>query len=69
MKSRKFETPAYVLLGLGAMLVLLVGLNVVLSRLQWRADLTEERAFTLSEGTRQILANLKSPVQVRFYYS
>jgi ABC-type uncharacterized transport system involved in gliding motility auxiliary subunit len=69
MKNRKFETPAYVLLGLGAMLVLLVGLNVVFSRLQWRADLTEERAFTLSEGTRQILANLKSPVQVRFYYS
>ena len=69
MKNRKFETPAYVLLGLGAMLVLLIGLNVVFSRLQWRADLTEERAFTLSEGTRQILSGLKSPVQVRFYYS
>ena len=69
MKNRKFETPAYVLLGIAAMLVLLVGLNVVFSRLQWRADLTEERAFTLSEGARQILSNLKSPVQVRFYYS
>jgi ABC-type uncharacterized transport system involved in gliding motility auxiliary subunit len=69
MKNRKFETPAYVLPGLAAMLVLLVGINVVVSRVQWRADLTEERAFTLSEGTRQILADLKSPVQVRFYYS
>jgi ABC-type uncharacterized transport system involved in gliding motility auxiliary subunit len=69
MKNRKFETPAYVLLGIAAMLVLLVGLNVVFSRLQWRADLTEERAFTLSEGARQILSDLKSPVQVRFYYS
>jgi ABC-type uncharacterized transport system involved in gliding motility auxiliary subunit len=69
MKNRKFETPAYVLLGLAAMLILLVGLNVVASRLQMRADLTEERAFTLSDGTRQILAGLKSPVQVRFYYS
>lgn len=69
MKNRKFETPAYVLLGLAAMLVLLVGINVVVSRVQWRADLTEERAFTLSEGVRQILANLQSPVQVRFYYS
>jgi ABC-type uncharacterized transport system involved in gliding motility auxiliary subunit len=69
MKNRKFETPAYVLLGIAAMLVLLVGLNVVFSRLQWRADLTEERAFTLSEGARQILSNLKSPVQIRFYYS
>ena len=69
MKNRKFETPAYVLLGLAALLVLLVGLNVVISRLQWRADLTEEHAFTLSEGTRRILSDLKSPVQVRFYYS
>ena len=69
MKNRKFETPDYVLLGLSALLVLLIGLNVVISRLQWRADLTEERAFTLSEGTRQILSGLKSPLQVRFYYS
>ena len=69
MKNRKFETPAYVLFGLAAMLILLVGLNVVVSRLQLRADLTEERAFILSDGTRQILAGLKSPVQVRFYYS
>jgi ABC-type uncharacterized transport system involved in gliding motility auxiliary subunit len=69
MKTRKFETPAYVLLGLAALLVLLIGLNVVISRQQWRADLTEERAFTLSEGTRRILSDLKSPVQVRFYYS
>jgi len=69
MKNRKFETPAYVLLGLAAMLVMLVGLNVVVSRLQLRADLTEERAFTLSNGTRQILADLKSPVQARFYFS
>jgi hypothetical protein len=36
MKNRKFETPAYVLLGLAAMLILLVGLNVVASRLQMR---------------------------------
>jgi len=69
MKHRKFETPAYVLLGLAAMLVLLVGLNVVASRLQMRADLTEEQAFTLSDGAREILSNLKSPVQMRFYYS
>ena len=69
MKNRKLDITSYLLLGLGAMLVLLVGLNIVFSRLQWRADLTEERAFTLSEGARQILAGLKSPVQVRFYYS
>ena len=30
MKNRKFETPTYVLLGLAALLVLLIGLNVTL---------------------------------------
>ncbi|MEX1110873.1 MAG: Gldg family protein [Chthoniobacterales bacterium] len=69
MKKRRFDTPLSAATVVAAMLVLLVGLNVVGSRLQWRADLTEERAFTLSEGARRILANLKSPVQVRFYYS
>jgi ABC-type uncharacterized transport system involved in gliding motility auxiliary subunit len=69
MKNRKFETPLYVVVGLVAMAVLLVGANVVVSKLKLRADLTDERAFTLSEGTRQILANLSSPVQVRFYFS
>ena len=69
MKHRKLETPIYVVAGLVAMGVLLVGANVVVSKLKLRADLTEERAFTLSEGTRQILANLQLPVQVRFYYS
>ena len=49
------------------MFVLLVGVNVLMSRAKWRADLTEEKAFTLSDGTRQILAGLKSPVQMRFY--
>ena len=69
MKNRLFESPLFVLLGLAALLVLLVGLNVVAARLPWRLDLTEERAFTLSDGTRRILSNLKSPVQARFYYS
>jgi len=69
MKKRRFDTPLSAAAVVAAMLVLLVGLNVLVSRLPWRADLTEERAFTLSEGARRILANLKSPVQVRFYYS
>ncbi len=69
MKKRSLETPLYAVIGLLAMLALLVGINVLVSAIKWRADLTEERAFTLSDGTRRILANLESPVQVRFYYS
>lgn len=69
MKNRKSDTPMLALAALAAMLVLLVGLNVLVSQMRLRADLTEERAFTLSEGTRRILAGLESPVHVRFYYS
>ncbi|HEX2524768.1 MAG TPA: Gldg family protein [Geminicoccus sp.] len=34
-----------------------------------RLDLTENRQFTLSEGTRHMLANIQEPVQLRFYLS
>jgi ABC-type uncharacterized transport system involved in gliding motility auxiliary subunit len=32
-------------------------------------DLTEGRLYTLSDGTRQVLAHLKEPVTLRFYFS
>jgi ABC-type uncharacterized transport system involved in gliding motility auxiliary subunit len=67
MKERKFETPFYAIAAVAAVLVLLLGANFLVSKFKMRADLTEERAFTLSEGTRKVLAGLKSPVQVRFY--
>ena len=34
-----------------------------------RLDLTEDRLFTLSEGTKEALANLEEPIDLRFYYS
>jgi len=67
MKHRNYETPLYALAAVAAALVLLLGANFIVSKLKWRADLTEERAFTLSEGTRKVLSGLKSPMQVRFY--
>lgn len=47
--------------------VVLVAVNVLAGFFHVRFDLTQERAFTLSEGTRSILADLESPVQVRLY--
>jgi len=35
----------------------------------WRIDLTENKLFTLSEGTINILRNLEEPVQLDFYLS
>jgi len=36
---------------------------------KWRIDLTENRLFTLSQGTLNILASLDEPVTLDFYFS
>ncbi len=56
---------------LAAVLVLAVGVNVLADRFLARAriDLTEQRLYTLSEGTRQELAGLRDPVTLRLFYS
>jgi len=35
----------------------------------WRLDLTENRLFTLSDGTVNILGNLDEPITLNFYFS
>ena len=35
----------------------------------FRLDLTEDKLFTLSNGTVNILKNIKTPIEVNFYYS
>ena len=66
MASRLMTTTGVVLA-----LVLLFAVNILASRILGpaRIDLTENRLFTLSEGTRAILANLDEPVTLRFYLS
>ena len=58
-------------LGLLAAATLAIGINLLADRLLARArlDLTEQRLYTLSEGTRQVLAGLKDPVTLRLFYS
>ncbi len=34
-----------------------------------RLDLTQDRIFTLSEGTKKVLAEVGEPIDIRFYYS
>ena len=41
--------------------------NVTLT--SWRLDLTENKLFTLSEGTINIISNLEEPVRLDFYFS
>ena len=63
MKNRLFST----WLSLAGIFVVLVALNILAFKYSLRFDLTEDRAFTLSPGTRAILGRLENPVQVRLY--
>lgn len=47
----------------------LVLVNVLAARLPGRLDLTEGRLYTLSPGSRRILASLPGPVEARVYFS
>ena len=51
------------------MLLILVAINFIAGRVKQRVDLTAEHAYTLSAGTKAILARLDTPVQIRFYAS
>ena len=51
------------------MAVILIAFNVVAGALKQRVDLTKEKAFTLSAGTRAILKKLDTPIKIRFYCS
>src|SRR4030095_12722866 len=65
--KKPIETFLYSTAGVAAMFVLLAGFNVVSAALKQRIDLTKERAYTLSDGTKAILKKIDPPVKIRFY--
>lgn len=67
MKKNSLETWLYSSLGVLAMLGVVILFNALAARAKVRVDLTAERAYTLSPGTRAILKKLDTPVQIRFY--
>ena len=69
MQKKSLETFLYSVGGVVAMAVILVAVNVLLGAARQRADLTKEKAYTLSDGTRAILSKLDTPVTIRFFCS
>jgi ABC-type uncharacterized transport system involved in gliding motility auxiliary subunit len=56
-------------LALGAVLLLSLNLAASLSVRNVKADLTEDRLYTISDGTRKLMSRLQEPVNIRVYYS
>ncbi|MFL6530765.1 MAG: GldG family protein [Chthoniobacterales bacterium] len=67
MNKKPFETYLYSTIGIVAVALILIALNFIAGRARARVDLTAEKAYTLSPGTKAILAKLDTPVQLRFY--
>ena len=64
MKSRKNIT-VFILLIIGVFILL----NYLSNQFFFRLDFTEDKRYTLSDATREILSDLEEPVTVSAYFS
>nr|MBP9903510.1 GldG family protein [Verrucomicrobiota bacterium] len=69
MQKKSLETFLYSVGGVVAMALILIAVNFITGTVRQRVDLTKEKAYTLSDGTRAILDRLDTPVKIRFYCS
>jgi ABC-type uncharacterized transport system involved in gliding motility auxiliary subunit len=67
MQTKSLQTILYSTAGVLVMLVILIAFNFIAGTARTRLDLTQERAYTLSAGSRAILKKLDTPVTIRFY--
>src|SRR5262245_25432545 len=66
---KKHEAFLYSAGGLVAVFAILLLANFLIGALPARLDLTQGRLYTLSDGTRAVLAKLDAPVKLRLYFS
>jgi ABC-type uncharacterized transport system involved in gliding motility auxiliary subunit len=67
MNKKRIEGFIYSSVGVAGMFVVLLAVNGIMSAFKQRIDLTAEKLYTLSPGTKAILAKVDVPVKIRFY--
>ncbi len=67
MQKKSYETLFYSAIGVIVVMAIVIAVNLVMSATHSRLDLTEEKAYTLSAGTKAILNKLEAPVTIKFY--
>ncbi|KPA15862.1 ABC transporter auxiliary component [Candidatus Magnetomorum sp. HK-1] len=55
--------------GIGIMLAVVILANVIISYASFRWDLTEDKMFSLSQGTKNILKNIEEDVTIKVFYN
>jgi len=66
-KLKQLNRSQAALVGLVVVFAIALLVNFLVGRVNIRLDLTEYKTYTLSEGTRNILERLETPVEIRFY--
>ncbi len=69
MKSNKNISFLFSAAGVLIMVVVVVAVCMIANVVKVRLDFTENKLFTLSQGTKDILQSLDTPVELRFYCS
>lgn len=69
MKHRTFWKTSGGVAGLLILFAVIVAANVILGNLRIRADLTKEKLYTLSAGTKSFLQKLDQPVTLKLFFS
>jgi len=69
MKNSPLKITLYSTIGVLAVLGMVIAINVIAKSARLRLDLTENKIYTLTPGTHNILDRIDTPVTVRFYVS
>jgi ABC-type uncharacterized transport system involved in gliding motility auxiliary subunit len=67
--SRSFRASFFSAAAVVVVLLIVVCLNLILSRVNLRWDTTRQKAYSLSQGTHTILAELERDVTIKVFYS
>src|SRR4051794_29593593 len=66
-QKKQLETFLFSAAGVAVMFLILVAVYVIAGVFKARFDLTQEKLYTLSPGTKAILKKLDTPLEIRFY--
>ena len=56
-------------IGVAVVLVGIIILNAIMSSVNVRLDMTENKQYTLTDNTKRILSKLDTPITIKFYFS
>lgn len=56
-------------LSIALVLIIVMAVNVISANLFFRWDITQEKLYTLSDGTRKIVSEMKTPITLKYYFT